>query len=153
VPWPGRRSLASADAPSVAARRPRRRLSPVRRWLPTVLVGLVFGGVVFLFATLRFLAQAPETAQSAPAPVVEVIQSAPAPEVAGPPPPTAPNESVTRQGGITFTARQIEPTYTVVSGDSLSAIAQRYGTTAEALQGINNLPDTMLHVGQKLVLP
>ena len=43
--------------------------------------------------------------------------------------------------------------YTVVSGDSLSAIAQRYGTTAEALQGINNLPDTMLHVGQKLVLP
>jgi LysM repeat protein len=119
------------------------------------LVGLVFGGVVFLFATLRFLAQAPEPVQSAPAPVVEVTQSDPAPEVVGSSQAAvpAPNESVTRQGGITFTARQIEPTYTVVSGDSLSAIAQRYGTTADALQGINNLPDTMLHVGQKLVLP
>ena len=41
----------------------------------------------------------------------------------------------------------------MAAGDSLSAIAQRYGTTAEAVQSINNLPDTFLKVNQRLVLP
>ena len=108
---------------------------------------------MFLFAGLRIPGQPPTAAESA-APVVEAVQ---APEEIGQPLPQqgAPStgEAVSRQGNVTFTARQVEPSYTVAAGDSLSAIAQRYGTTAEAVQSINNLPDTFLKVNQRLVLP
>jgi len=112
--------------------------------------------MIFLFAALRSLAHTPEPAQSAFAPVVEATAPASIVEVA---PAVAPQlapaqgEIVTSLGGIRLTVRQVEPSYTVVSGDSLSSIAQRHSTTAEALQGINNLPDTFLGVGQRLVLP
>jgi len=58
-----------------------------------------------------------------------------------------------RSSGVRFTARQVEPSYTVVQGDSLSAIAQRFSTNAEAIQSINNLPNSALRVGQRLVIP
>ncbi len=58
-----------------------------------------------------------------------------------------------RSSDVRFTARQVEPSYTVVQGDSLFVIAQRFSTTAEAIQSINNLPDTALRVGQRLVIP
>jgi LysM repeat protein len=55
---------------------------------------------------------------------------------------------------IRRTSKPIEPSYTVQGGDSLSAIAARYSTTADAIQAINNLPDrSMLSVGQRLVIP
>ncbi|UJW56798.1 LysM peptidoglycan-binding domain-containing protein [Bacillus sp. A116_S68] len=44
-------------------------------------------------------------------------------------------------------------TYTVVSGDSLSVIAKRFGTTTEALRSANNLTSDVLQVGQRLVIP
>jgi LysM repeat protein len=44
-------------------------------------------------------------------------------------------------------------TYTVVSGDSLSVIAKRFGTTSEALRSANNLTSDVLQVGQRLVIP
>jgi len=43
--------------------------------------------------------------------------------------------------------------YVVKSGDSLSRIAQRNGTTVKALKETNNLKNDKLVVGQKLVLP
>lgn len=113
--------------------------------------------MVLLLVALRMPTPAPEPAQAALASVVvDVVQQAP--EIAPVPAPQqaqapGPGEIVMRQGGVTFSVRQVEPSYTVVSGDSLSAIAQRYGTTAEAVQGINNLPDTFLRVNQRLVLP
>jgi LysM repeat protein len=54
---------------------------------------------------------------------------------------------------VRFTARPIEPTYTVAQGDNLYTIAQRHGTTAEAIRGMNNMSDSFLRVGQQLVLP
>ena len=111
---------------------------------------------MFLFAALRIVSQPAEPARSAPADVVEVVQmagEAPAAPVIEAPAAPVPGEIVTRQNGVTFTVRQIDPTYTVAPGDSLSSIAQRSGTTAEAIQGINNLPDSFLRVNQKLVLP
>ena len=118
---------------------------------------MLVGGMVFLFAALRIVSQPAEPARSAPADVVEVVQMtgeapAAAPVVEAPAAPV-PGEIVTRQNGVTFTVRQVDPTYTVAPGDSLSSIAQRSGTTAEAIQGINNLPDSFLRVNQKLVLP
>ena len=44
-------------------------------------------------------------------------------------------------------------TYIVVSGDYLSKIAKRYGTTVETLQEINNLSGTMIDVGQQIFFP
>jgi LysM repeat protein/D-Tyr-tRNAtyr deacylase len=44
-------------------------------------------------------------------------------------------------------------TYTVVSGDSLSIIAKRFGTTVEAIKAANNLTTDMIRVGQMLKIP
>lgn len=43
--------------------------------------------------------------------------------------------------------------HTVRSGDSLYAIAKRYGTTASAVQRANGLKGTMIHPGQSLTIP
>ena len=43
--------------------------------------------------------------------------------------------------------------YTVVAGDSLYKIAQRFGTTVEILQQANKLQSTNLNIGQVLYIP
>ncbi|MCO4836570.1 MAG: N-acetylmuramoyl-L-alanine amidase [Oceanospirillaceae bacterium] len=44
--------------------------------------------------------------------------------------------------------------YKVVSGDTLSAIAQRFGTSVKQLQSLNNMTSTsVLKVGKKLTIP
>ncbi len=43
--------------------------------------------------------------------------------------------------------------YTVVAGDTLSAIARRSGTSATALKKANGLTSGLIHVGQKLQIP
>ncbi len=47
-----------------------------------------------------------------------------------------------------------QPTYTVAEGDTLAAIAQRFGTTVAALQAANGIddPDEIV-IGQVLVIP
>lgn len=49
--------------------------------------------------------------------------------------------------------RPLYGTYTVVSGDYLSKIAQRYGTTVRTLQDINGISGSRIDVGQKLQYP
>lgn len=44
-------------------------------------------------------------------------------------------------------------TYKVVSGDTLTKIAKKNGTTIKALQTANNLTTTKIHVGQTLKIP
>ncbi|MGM0876623.1 MAG: LysM peptidoglycan-binding domain-containing protein [Bacillota bacterium] len=54
----------------------------------------------------------------------------------------------------TQTQTQTQTTsYTVVSGDSLSVIAKRYGTSVEVLRSTNNLSSDFLRVGQVLSIP
>jgi LysM repeat protein len=44
-------------------------------------------------------------------------------------------------------------TYTVKSGDTLTSIAKKQGTTVKAIQSANNLITTKIKVGQKLTIP
>jgi cell wall-associated NlpC family hydrolase len=44
-------------------------------------------------------------------------------------------------------------TYTVVSGDTLWGISQKFHTTVSAIQQKNNMTSTTIYVGQKLLLP
>ncbi|MBM7602845.1 LysM repeat protein [Metabacillus crassostreae] len=46
-----------------------------------------------------------------------------------------------------------ETTYTVVAGDSLSLIAKKFSTTVAAIQETNELPSTIIRVGQVLKIP
>ncbi len=56
--------------------------------------------------------------------------------------------------GVPTRAPQVSgSTYTVVSGDSLSAIADRLGTTVDALMSANGLTSNDLSVGQVLKIP
>lgn len=43
--------------------------------------------------------------------------------------------------------------YVVQPGDSLWSIARRFGTTVEAIQRANGLAGTVIHSGQKLIIP
>ncbi|GAB6173274.1 MAG: LysM peptidoglycan-binding domain-containing protein [Desulfitobacteriaceae bacterium] len=49
---------------------------------------------------------------------------------------------------------QTNTTYTIQSGDTLSALAVKYGTTVQALAAANNIADVdRIYVGQQLVIP
>lgn len=52
----------------------------------------------------------------------------------------------------TSTATTSSTTYTVKSGDTLSAIAKKYGTTYTAIMDLNGLKSTTLKIGQKLTV-
>jgi LysM repeat protein len=50
-------------------------------------------------------------------------------------------------------ACRAEVSYTVRSGDSLSGIAIYYNITVSALRARNNLPSSLILVGQRLIIP
>jgi LysM repeat protein len=72
-----------------------------------------------------------------------------APTTATPAPPTATTAPTT--GPANPPARLI---YTVVRGDYLIAIANRYGVTVAELRKVNNIPEpNLIYAGQKIVIP
>jgi len=54
---------------------------------------------------------------------------------------------------ISSTETDTETTYTVVKGDSLYSIANKFGTTVNNLKDINNLTSNNLSIGQGLKIP
>lgn len=88
----------------------------------------------------------------------------PDPIPTGPPPPPPPPASITQlqigYGAMpvlvsspSIATQSISVTHTVVAGETQFSIARRYGTTVDALQRANNLPDDRLAIGQQLVIP
>lgn len=64
---------------------------------------------------------------------------------------TLPTKPPTPSPSPTFTPTQI--VYIVQGGDTLSAIALRFGVTVEAVQTLNNLDTTFIYSGQMLLIP
>lgn len=69
------------------------------------------------------------------------------------PAPASSSSSSTAGESGTVTTNGSRKTYTVKSGDNLTRIARRYGTTPQALRAANNLNSDRIVVGQKLVIP
>jgi LysM repeat protein len=46
----------------------------------------------------------------------------------------------------------VNKTYTVITGDTLYSISRRFGLTIEELKEINNMADTNIKIGQKLII-
>ena len=55
--------------------------------------------------------------------------------------------------GSNFPTNPTYTTYTVVSGDSLWSIANKFGTTVDAIKTLNNLTSNLLSIGQVLQIP
>ncbi|MGH2462907.1 MAG: LysM peptidoglycan-binding domain-containing protein, partial [Candidatus Limnocylindria bacterium] len=66
--------------------------------------------------------------------------------------PTTP-ASPTPTPGPTPTPAPTPVTYIVQSGDTLNAIAARFGTTAQAIMDANGLTSDLIHPGQVLIIP
>lgn len=89
----------------------------------------------------------PTIAATATATPADGATSSPTPEPTSPPTP-APTPTPTP------TAGPGQELYTVVQGDNLTRIANRFGVTVEALQEANNITDpSSLKVGDVLVIP
>jgi len=58
----------------------------------------------------------------------------------------------TYYAGGTVSTNGNQTIYVVQAGDVLGSIARRFGTTVFAIQSWNNLPGTLIHPGQKLVI-
>lgn len=139
IPWP----WASEAAEAARALLPTRgdRLGSLERWMPTIIFCGVLVGLVCLMLLVHALAtpsgSSPASAPAVAQPEVTVFEAAP--------PPPSP---------IQVTIQVLQPNYSVIGGDTLSIIAQRYNTTVQALRGINNLPDdALLRIGQRLFIP
>lgn len=85
------------------------------------------------------------TSTSTSAPAVALPRVEPSPVSEQPPP-------VVRSLAPPTTCRG-EVSYTVRSGDSLSGIAIYYNITVSALKARNNLPSSLILVGQRLIIP
>jgi len=139
-----------ASGPGMRATRRRRRPTRVQRWLPTgILIACLVSVAAVLIIARPFANRGEDrvlnAATPASAPIAEKqSETVPAPESSDAP----------ARKSVHFTVAPIQPGYAVVSGDSLFSIAQRFNTTVDALQSINNLSDrSTLSVGQKLIIP
>lgn len=105
-------------------------------------------------------ATAPASASPSPSPSDSPTPTAsplptPSPTVAATPAPTAVPTPVSIPAPTPApTPPPVQTTYVVQQGDTLAAIAQRFGTTVQALQAANGIADPdEIFVGQVLVIP
>jgi LysM repeat protein len=131
-------------------------VAPLRGWLSTLVAAGILTALLGAFAAVRIMADHSAQTEASPPDSLDTSTAAVeavSPSVAQPARETSPVQQLASRP-VRFSAKPIEPSYTVQAGDSLSAIAQRSNTTADAIQAINNLPDrSVLSVGQRLVIP
>ena len=67
--------------------------------------------------------------------------------------PSGATATATSTPAATPTSAPADTTYTVVAGDAMSLIAQRFGTTSATIRAANNLPNDDVRIGQVLTIP
>jgi LysM repeat protein len=132
------------------------------RAMPWIAAGAFVGTVAVAGAALAapLLAEPPVTvaATATPTPSSQptavVTPSATAAASSASPAPTAVPASPTPTPAPTAAPTVTATTYRVAAGDTLAGIAERFGTTAEAIQGANGIddPDEII-IGEVLVIP
>jgi LysM repeat protein len=138
---------------TVAGPRPRRLGTMAVAIIAVVLVAILVGwvGVGGLGALLG--------PGGSPSPSPSVSPSASPSESGEPSPSTEPSASPsvaptpTPTPGPTPTPAPTPLTYIVQQGDTLNAIAARFGTTAQAIMEANGLESDVIHPGQVLIIP
>jgi hypothetical protein len=156
-------------APDVAFGRTRLVLEPEAAWRglasspasrnnrPALLVAAVALAVIgllvlgSLFGILKGgpAESASPTASPTPSPSASLLASAPPASTSASAPASAPLPSATP----VVTPAPSQRTYVVQQGDTLNEIAQRFGTTAEAIKAANGLTSDTINVGQVLIIP
>ena len=61
--------------------------------------------------------------------------------------------SLTPTPSLTPTATSKYIVHIVQPGDTLFSLARRYGTTVEAIMALNQLPNSIIRIGQQLLIP
>lgn len=127
-----------------------------RTWPAIPAVLLVATLLAVGISGIRAEGQIAATSTPTPAPtLVPTLAPSVAPTLAPTLAPTvAPSLAPTPVPTLAPTAAPSYRTYTVQSGDTLSSIASKYGTTTKVLQDLNNISDPRkLHIGQVLKVP
>jgi hypothetical protein len=156
-------------APDVAFGRTRLVLEPEAAWrglasspasrlnrpaLLVAAVALAVVGLLVLSALLGILNGAPAgsaspTASPSPSPSASPRASSPAASTAA----SAAASALVPSATPVVTPAPSQRTYVVQQGDTLNEIAQRFGTTAEAIKAANGLASDTINVGQVLIIP
>jgi nucleoid-associated protein YgaU len=156
-------------APDVAFGRTRLVLEPEAAWRglasspasritrPALLVAAVALAVIGLLVLSSIFGilngvparSASPTASPSPAPSASPLASSPPASTAASAPASAPVPTATP----VVTPAPSQTTYVVQQGDTLNEIAQRFGTTAEAIKAANGLTSDTINVGQVLIIP
>jgi LysM repeat protein len=111
------------------------------------------GGVVASVSPVVPTRDPGPTAAASPDPSASVSPSTPSPAASRTPAP-GPSQTPAATAGPTPTAVPASAKrYRVRSGDTLSSIASRYGTTVKKLKAANGLKNNIIHAGQVLIIP
>ncbi len=89
----------------------------------------------------------PPAATNTPVPTATPFSNVPPPVI------VTPGPAATGAPGATATPTQSETVYTVVAGDSISVLADRFDVPSAAIRALNNLTGNDLSIGQKLRIP
>ena len=114
-----------------------------------IVILLIGTGAAVAWVGLRGLQGLVSPPDASPSPSVAVSPS-PSPEPSGT---ASPPASPTATPEPTPTPAPTPVTYIVQSGDTLNAIAARFGTTAQAIRDANGITGDLIHPGQVLIIP
>jgi LysM repeat protein len=113
-------------------------------------VALAVVGLLVLSSVFHLLGGTPSESPS-PTPLPTATAS---PQASSAPGSTAASPSIAPASvAASATPAASQRSYIVQEGDTLNLIAQRFGTTAEAIQAANGLTGTEINIGQVLIIP
>ena len=126
-----------------------------------VLLVLTMTGVVVLDFYLRRATAVPDALLPTPTPATErtpppILPPLPTPTfeiIAIELPPTDVTPPPTAVPVVRAEDQPTEEFYTIQAGDTLSAIAVRYGITTRRIKEVNGIAGDAIHVGQVIVIP